>query len=358
MLDKKDAAWWIQEAQQHPETAVDLIRALADRLAFLDKQNEELRAELITLRRQRVTASGTTSAENANLIQRIQELETAMTGTGVERRLICYGRAQIEANLPFAAAREHGLKRTLPLDLSLLLTKPGAALLIITEDARAFSVTSGNLPVPTDAPAPLGNPNNVAAIIDPAAAEGCRFLTLLTSRGYVYSLLLGTVMQNAKKGDKLIRNLIPDDPLVSVIPSHNADLFALSEKGRWMRFPEKAITGVGSAAMELPKGDRITALTSLPNDGTLCILTAEGKLFTRDSTAFPAKRAPGGTGGVMLKGVTVRGVTAREEVLVLTRRGHLIQFKVKDLPFRAGSEAGSPIPDLAADDALLTFMGL
>jgi hypothetical protein len=60
---------------------------------------------------------------------------------------------------------------------------------------------------------------------------------------------------------------------------------------------------------------------------------------------------------VLLKGQTVRSVTAREDVLILTRRGHLIQFKVKDLPFRAQSEAGTPIPQLATDDAFLALLG-
>lgn len=355
MLDKKDAAWWMQEAQKHPDSAVDLIRTLADRLSFLDKQNEELRAELITLRRQRIGASNVTHPEVSALQKRIQELESALTGTGVEQRVILYARERIEANQPLDQVRENGFGRTLPIDLSLLVTKPGANLLIITEDARAFSLTVGDLPVPTDAPASLGNPDNICAILDVASFENCRFLAVLTSRGYVYSLLMGTVMQAAKKGDKLIRNLIPDDPVVAVIPSHNADLFAISQKGRWTRFPEKSISGVGSAAMELPKGDIVAAIASLPEETTLCFLTSEGKLFLRNTSSLPNKRGPGASSGVLLKGVTVFGVTSHPDLTILTRRGKLLDIKVSDLAYRAQTDTGTPIPGLAADDAPLSF---
>jgi hypothetical protein len=358
MLDKKDAAWWMQEAQKHPEAAVDLIRTLADRLAFLDKQNEELRSDLIGLRRQRIGAgaSAANHPDIAALQKRIQELEAALNGTGVEQRLIIYARERIEANLPLDEVRENGMGRTLPIDLSLLLTKPGANLLIITEDARAFSLTVGDLPVPTDTPATLGNPNNICVILDAASFENCRFLTVLTSRGYVYSLLLGTVMQVAKKGDKLIRNLIPDDPVVAAIPSHNADLFAISQKGRWTRFPEKSISGVGSAAMELPKGDIVAAITSLSEDMNLCFLTTEGKLFVRNTTGLATKRGPGASSGLLFKGVTVFGVTNRSDLAIITRRGKLLEIKVSDLAYRAQTDTGTPIPGLEADDAPLSFV--
>jgi hypothetical protein len=356
MLDKKDAAWWMQEAQKHPESAVDLIRTLADRLSFLDKQNEELRGDLITLRRQKVGASAATHPDVTALQKRIQELEKALNGTGVDQRVLLYARERIEANQPLDAVRENGFGRTLPIDLSLLITRPGANLLIITEDARAFSVTSGDLPVPTDAPAVLGNPNNIAVILDAVNFDGCRFLSVLTSRGYVYSLLLGTVMQAAKKGDKLIRNLIPDDPVVAAVPSHNADIFAISQKGRWTRFPEKSISGVGSAAMELPKGDIVAAITSLSEDTNLCFLTSEGKLFVRNTNGLATKRGPGASSGLLFKGVTVFGVTNRPDLTILTRRGKLLEVKVSTLAHRAQTDTGTPIPNLAADDAPLSFV--
>src|SRR5260221_12759243 len=76
MLDKKDAQWWIAEVQKHPESAADLVRMLADRLAFLDKQNEQLRGELITLRRKQLAE--VVSADMTAMQERIQKLEAAL----------------------------------------------------------------------------------------------------------------------------------------------------------------------------------------------------------------------------------------------------------------------------------------
>ena len=79
---------------------------------------------------------------------------------------------------------------------------------------------------------------------------------------------------------KLVRNMIPGDPVIAAIPSYNADLFAISQKGRWIRFPEKSIAGAGSLVMELPKGDAIAGLVPLNQDRDLIFVSADGGVFT------------------------------------------------------------------------------
>jgi DNA gyrase/topoisomerase IV subunit A len=174
----------------------------------------------------------------------------------------------------------------------------------------------------------------------------------------VYNLLLGTVTQTAKKGEKLLRNLIPDDPIVAAIPSYNADVIAVSQMGRWTRFPEKAIAGVGSPAMELPKGDIVAGVASLSADVPLCIITADGNVFVRESAQLPTKRTPGSTGGVLLKGFTIIGVAASPQFAVLTRRGKLLPITVAELPYRAQTATGASLPGLADDDAPLAFTAI
>jgi hypothetical protein len=221
VLDKKDSQWWVREVQKHPESAVDLVRLLADRLAFLDKQTR-LRGELIALRRR-----GKAEFVDAELgrRQRVHELEEALRQNGAEGRLLVYARDRIEANLPLSASREAGLGRELPADVALLRCNPAARLFIVTEESRLFALSLADLPEPApgESAAPLGNPANVAAILDAAVFEQCRFLVLLTRSGHVYSLLAGTINQIARRGDKLIRNLIPEDPVVAAVPTHNGD---------------------------------------------------------------------------------------------------------------------------------------
>src|SRR5258708_5756937 len=348
MLDKKDVQWWVLEAQKHPESATDLIRILADRLAFLDKQNEELRGELITLRRK---AHGPDDATDVGLLQeRIQQLENALRqGRTGQRSLICAG-DRIEVNGPL----NEGPAREMPGDVSILVCDALAKLLIITDEAQAFSIALDDLPVPQDGPALLGNPNNVASILDQGTIERSRFLALLSQNGYDYSVLAGTVQQAAKRREKLIRNLIPGDPIVLAVPSYNGDLLAVSHKGRWARFAEKSVAGSGSLAMELPKGDSLIGILALSHDLDLILISEDGRLFVRPSADLKARRV-GLQGGMLLKGQSLRGVAAGEELTVLTRRGKEIVVRAAELPFKAQTEAGTPLPCLATDDSVLAF---
>jgi DNA gyrase/topoisomerase IV subunit A len=201
----------------------------------------------------------------------------------------------------------------------------------------------------------LGNPRDVAAIIDQTVFEQCRFLTLLSQRGYVYSLLAGTVNQISKKQEKLIRNLIPDDPIVAAVPSYNGDILAVSQRGRWIRFPEKTIAGVGSPVMELPKGDSLVGIVSLPTDTNVIFISTDGKLFSRSSDTLATRRGPGGNANVLFKNMSLLGVTTAREIVILTRLGKLLTIPTTDLPYRAQTETGSPIPGLSDDDSVLTF---
>ena len=353
MLDKKDAQWWTLEVQKHPESAADLVRMLADRLAFLDKQNEELRGELITLRRKQRGGDTDVSV----LQQRIKELEAALRQNDTEQRLLIYASDRIEANITLSTAHEDGIGRELPGDVAMLRCGSGSAakLVVVTAESQVFNVLLSDLPSADDGPAMLGNPRNIAAILDQSVFEHHRFLALLSRSGYVYSLIAGTLSQALKRGDKLIRNLVPDDPIVAAVPSYNADLFALSQKGRWTRFIEKAIAGTGSPVMELPKGDALISLIALSTEGALTFLTTDGKLFVRPSADFATRKAPGTFSGMVVKGQSFLGVSAADDLLILTRRGKLIKVRVEELPFRAQTESGVQLPGLAADDSILAW---
>ncbi len=351
MLDKKDAQWWVLEAQKHPDAAIDLIRMLADRLAFLDNQNEELRGELIGQRRkQRGEAA---QSEVVGLQRRIQELERALRQNGIGQRLLAYAADRIEANLPLDGAPS--LDRELPGDVALLLCDAAARLLLVTAESQVFSLSLGDLPTPENGPALFGNPRNVAAILDQSAFERSRFLTLLSRSGYVYSVLVGTINQIARRQDKLIRNLIPGDPIVAAIPSHNVDLFAISQRGRWTRFPEKAIAGAGSLVMDLAKGDALVGVVSLPADTNLTFLTTDGRLLVQSSAALATRKAPGVPSGTLFKGQSILGVASGDELVILTRLGSVLCVQTKQLPYKAQTEAGVPIPGLAAGDSIRAF---
>lgn len=355
MLDKKDAQWWLLEVQKRPDSAPDLIRMLADRLAFLDKQNEELRAENIALRRE---ARSSASADLEVLQQRIRELESAQGSTANSKRMIVYGADRIFLNAATSEAANLRLERLPTTSPDILLVSPNAHCLIVTAESRAFGVPFADIPAPQpNTTALLGNPRDVAAILDRSLLERLRFLTLWTHNGYVYSVLVGT-LGAAPKGDKLIRNLLPDDAIVGAMASANADLLLITQRGRWIRFSERAIAGSGGRPLELVEGDQIASVIPLTDEPEVLCLTEDGRLFAKPSGDFGVKRQLGGAGSVWLRGKGILGVTTQREWAVLTARGRLLHLEVSGLINAARSEQGARLPSLPEGEQVLAFAAI
>jgi hypothetical protein len=354
VLDKKDAQWWLLEVQKRPDSAPDLIRALADRLAFLDKQNEQLRAELIALQREMQGSS----PEVAALQARIRELEAALREGAAERHVILYSADSIVLNAPLHEATAYMPARPYPPQVALLTARPAAELLIITAEARLFALTLSALPTPAlGSHALLGNPRDVAAILDRAAFAQQRFLTLYTQRGYLYSLLAGMINSAATKHERLIRNLPTDDPIIGALPSSNADLFVLTNKGRWTRFPERSLSGTGSLALPLGEAEHLIGVVSLPADAELCFISKDGRAFIRSTTEMPAKRTHGTLGGTLLRGRHLCGVTTAREILALSTTGRLIHTDWEQLGSAAHGENGALLSPMAHGEQITALIG-
>lgn len=354
MLDTKDAQWWILEAQQHPDQATHLIRQLADRLAFLDRQNEELRGELIEFKRKaRGIATNTGSAELTSLQKRVQELEGALRQLGGNRQVLAYDGNRLLAIGGYEALQAGTITAVSP-QTRLLIGTPGAHLFTITADSRVYPVALSDLPVPSEAPITLEAPREIAAFLDQAAFENCRYLILVSRAGFAYSLLAGTLNRAAQKGEKMIRNLIPGDPIVAAYPSNNADLFALTRRGRWLRFPEKAISGTGSQLIDLPKNDSLVGLIWLSNETPLYFVSSDGRLFARLSSDLPARRTVGKSAGVLFPDREMIGLGLGAELTVLTSEGHLLNVLLAGLPARAEGENGMQLEGLNAGETILT----
>ncbi|HRE47159.1 MAG TPA: hypothetical protein PLD47_05490 [Aggregatilineales bacterium] len=350
MLDKNDAQWWIAEVEQRPFSAPALIRMLADRLAFLDKQNEDLRAEVIRLRRQAI--SGTPSDDINSLRQRVQALERMVSGEHGQR-LLAYGRDRIEINASLASLLDE--ERVIGLDTHFLITSSGAALYGITAESRAYAFRLDDLPIPEagSGAIPLGQPNTLVTILDRARVEERRFLLLRTANGYLYHLLTGVVATHAAKGEKLLRGLLPGDSVVEAIPAGNGDAFALSRQGRWSRFPERTIPGAGALAMTLPKGDSLVGVLSLMRTGNIVVLTEDGRIVALSPEAYPARKAPGASAGQLRSAVPVLGLGQGATLRILTRRGRVIEVDLKGYQGADGSPTA--IRELPPNETILAW---
>ncbi|HVO42236.1 MAG TPA: hypothetical protein VMT34_06425 [Aggregatilineales bacterium] len=352
MFQKKDVQWWISEVQQHPESAVDVVRTLGDRIAFLDRQNEELRAELIALKR------STRGGDVESLKRRIVELENALRG-GTERRVVIYGRDRITFNATLSVAEQAGTSAPVSAGVCLLVCAPSAKLIAVGDDGRLYGMEYDALPLATDFPVMLGQPDNIAVILDAAIFERFRYLTVITRQGMIYSELGGAVTASARKGDKIIRGLRPGDTITNAVPSSNGDLFAISRKGRWIRFSEKVLTSAGAPVMKLPTDDSVFGVVPLSAEADLTFIAADGRAFVRSSARdFTARKAPGSPGGVLFRNITLVGAGVSDEIALLTERGRLLRIMVRELPFRAQTESGFLLPGIEPGDSVIAVAAI
>lgn len=222
-------------------------------------------------------------------------------------------------------------------------------------ESRAFGVPLADIPAPQpNTTALLGNPRDVAGILERSLLETLRFMTLWTQNGYVYSLLTAT-LGAAPKGDKLIRSLLPDDAVIGATASANADLLLMTRRGRWIRFSERAIAGSGGRPLDLDSNDRIASVIPLTDATEVLCLTEDGRVFAKPSGDFGLKRQLGGTGNLWLRGKTVLGVTTQREWAVLTARGRLLHLEVSGLVHAARGEHGIRLPNLPEGEKVLAF---
>jgi DNA gyrase/topoisomerase IV subunit A len=354
MIEKKDIQWWVLEATKYPDRAPEFVRMLAERITELDRQNETLRADLIAIRRQ--TIENAASGDRAVLQRRITELEAQLakagaTHRGGQRRLMLYTQGHLHANIPYSQAEIDGFPELPTAPPQLLMCNADSRLIAINTDSRVFSVSVADLPT---SPTVIESPPNVVAYLDQGLFEVYRYLVLISQKGYAYSLIAGSISRLVTKQDKLIRNGLPDDPIIAAIHTNNTDLLAVSHRGRWLRIPEKALGGSGSLLMETPKGDYLTAVTRVDGSTQVYVLSRNGRLFSRRSVDLPAKKAAGRHAGVLTTDPELIGVGVGSELLVITRDGHLIKVALDaTLPARAESEAGYAIP--GAESGVLTY---
>ncbi len=353
MLDKKDVQWWTLEAQQHPEKATDLIRLLAERLAFVDRQNEELRAELITLKRK--GQSIVASPEVGNLQRRVQELEqTIKQGGNGAQHLLFYEKGRLLASKGLNAATDEGIGAINTNGLPrLLIAAANARLYAISADSRIFAINLKDLPQPEEQPITLDAPRDVIAFLDQSEFETLRYVVLVTQNGYAYSILAATLARLAAKQEKLIRNLIPGDPVIGAFSTNNVDLFAISRHGRWTRFAERTLGGSGSPLFELPKNDRFAALTWLGDQKTIYFLSSDGRLIARPASDLPARRAPGKASNSLFADREFIAAGTGTTLFTMTNSGKLLKTDLRNLPARVEGENGYALPEPGSTEKLV-----
>ncbi len=154
MIRKSDLQWWLQEARKDPASAAAIIEELAGRLEELDRENEQLRDELVRL--QTANSAGPVPAsEELNALQaKVSTLQTILEGqASTEAAVVLISNQLQAARLPLSQVRlrlrdgRPALDRSAAMSLRcMLLARPQNDLLLLTSQGRAIRLMLHKVP--------------------------------------------------------------------------------------------------------------------------------------------------------------------------------------------------------------------
>jgi len=373
MIRKGDVQWWMLEAKKHPESAPTIIAELAKRLTELDAENEQLRDKIIRL--QRRTPAAADSAEVNSLRRKVatlqgllnsladgeastepsvvflsDQLQSARMSLSQVQRLAHEGRPALGSRA--LLGRRCWLLLARPHDELLLLTNQGRGLKVLPSDLPSL-VEGGDWPI-TEGQGVAVDERLTAAV---AVAELPRFWTVVTRRGYVRQFIRIGFDRKLAQGDQLVESPFHNDEPVAIVNGDRGDLLLLTRWGKGVRFPQRAIAGQGSLALELDPDDGIVTALPLLSDTEILIVTASGYAARRDTARplFKARSRPGGAGKTIIQAYDVLGVFPYEpqaRLLYLTYSGKLAFVSTAGISLHKRSRKGTQVHDFGRDPAV------
>lgn len=366
MIRKSDVQWWILEARKYPESASIAIEFLAERLAQLDAENEQLRNELLRLR-QGVTAD-TGSGQVQALRHKVERLEYLLKSQSATEPVAVLLSEELQSarvllsevqRICRTGGRSLDSRAMLAL-CCLLAVRPHEELLLITSHGRGTKQLVPDLaPLGDDgrwpvAPSPWLRGGERLCVAAPTS-EPPRFWTIATRRGYVQRFVRAAFEREMEQGDPLLQGLLQHDEPSAIVDGDRGDLVVLTRWGYATRFAHRAIDVQGSLALQLDTGDELVATLSLSEDRDMLIVTAAGYGVRRPSAQLPARAKPGGSGKRMIRAHDVLGAfpyTGEDSLLFLTSTGKLVLVDTGDIPAEERLGQGHELCDLEHDPAV------
>ena len=351
-LLQQDVPWLVSEARNDPDTAQQIIEALSSRVAELQQQTDELRAENVLLKR------GGSHHVFQDQVQRLRTdlrdlrtlAEKASLNPDVVTILSFTGHA---LHLPAPLAMDQTLALELPSGESVRDLRP----LFMTSAARLHSVLClsssfrliaiNGLSVPLSeamtwqdarAVVPLGRGERVEATCVLDELQPPRRLIVVSRRGWVRAMSWQLVENLIVSGQPITP---PDanDSLVWVSPAEEGDLLLLTRNGRWTRFPINAIEPSGSQGVSLGADDDVACgCVVRPTDSAAYFVGGDGAEIAVAASGLEAHKKPGAK-AVPLKGrfVTLACFAAKktDAIMHLATSGDLIVETIRALPVGA-----------------------
>ncbi|MBL7200319.1 MAG: hypothetical protein ISS56_09235 [Anaerolineae bacterium] len=366
MIRKRDVQWWVLEAEKHPDSAPMIVEELAKRLIELDEQNEQLRNELLRLRRG--VPAATDSARVSALQQKVESLRDLLeTRSSSEASVVLLSDrlGLAEMSLSRAQGLAHSgdpvLDSRAMLELRcLLVAQPHDELLLLTNKGRGLKHLVADI-------SPLGEGRSWPAPAAPALepdervtaavpfTDAPRFWTIATRQGYVQRLVRVTADRGITQGDPLLKSPFHSDEPVAILDGGRGDILLITRWGKSVRFSQRAIETQGSVALDIEPGDEVASALALPEDIEVLVATASGCVSRRHTEPFSARSRPGGSGKAFIQAQDVLAIcphVPQSQLLFLTYGGVLTFVPVADIPLQDRTNRGTQVCDLRRDPAV------
>lgn len=361
-LLEQDLPWLTAEARGDPDTAQQIIEALAARVQQLQQQADELRTENVLLKR---------SGSHQLYQEQVQRLKTDLRDlrTFAERHNLNLDVVSIASftgaglNIPMPAPMDQTLA-LIPAegeevrDLKPLFMAASTrldSLLTITSSFRLATTGGVTLPLSEEMrwqdARPLGGlalqrGERVEAMCAVNESLPPRRIALVTRQGWV-RVLSWTLVENLAVSGQPLTPPNAGDTAVWIGPAGDGDLLLLTRNGRWTRFPIGAIDPAGSVALALDADDDVASAAAIEaNDAAVYFIGADGAQLAVASAGLEAhKRAGAKPVPLARRFLALTCFTARkaDAALALANSGDLIVETLRALPIAARPSEAQPL---------------
>ena len=358
-LLQQDLPWLVNEARSDPDTAQQIIEALTGRVAQLQHQSDELRAENVLLKR------GGSHHAFQDQVQRLRTDLRDLRALAEKANL----NPDVVTILSFTGQAVHVLA-PLAMDQTLALEMPNGESvrdlrpLFMTSAARLHSflclTSSFRLVLVNGLSAPLSEamrwkdarpamPLQRSERVEAACAldelQPPRRLIVVTRRGWV-RVMSWSLVENLVVGGQPITSPNANDSPAWVGVADDGDVLLLTRNGRWTRFPINAIEPSGGPGIALDADDDVTCGCVLkPADSAAYFVGGDGAQIAVATGGLEAHKKPGGkSASLARKFVALACFVAKktDAVLLLSANGDLIVETLRALPIAAKPSEAQP----------------
>jgi DNA gyrase/topoisomerase IV subunit A len=353
-LIDQDLPWLTTEARNDPETAQQIVEALAERVQTLQRQTDELRAENALLKRN--GGQQASSEQLQRLKTHLHDFRQLASRRGLDQdvvSLITF--TGMGMQLPAPAPMEQTLSILTPPDEPIGMQKPlylahghwFGSLLAITSTLRLSLVNGLSMPVSEkldwrDArpvtSLGLARAERVEALLRVDELRPPHDILIVSRQGWVRAISWTHAEMLAYSTQTMTLPGNGDTPVWLGEYDAHADLLILTRNGRWTRFPLGLVPSLGCAGITLESDDDVVSAAVIgKREEVVWFIGADGTLVAMYADGLEPHKKPNAKSVQLTRkftGLTCFGISAKktELAMLLSNQGDLYVVNMHGLP--------------------------